>query len=558
MYDDFFGRKLFHSSRFRWEELAKEYIPHFMWYHDEPDGSRVGWCSYCSSYHKWEPGEEDIYSTYGTMLKMRHGERECCPSCDIPLTFINENKMTSYNSLSRVHRLIFSDEISRNEVHFYAVRVINHPDEYEAEQFIEFEPSAVYELSPGNVKMYKYQGNDEWKLCKSYYEPFQTYYGRGGDYDFVELGHEFEFGETFLQYSQFDDFENVGKCACKGYGDRYYYYMTYLCDYCLHPQLEFLMKCGGYSWVYDLVYNRDLNKRYIDWSAKSYVGMFRMNKQEMKAFKSCCLNSSLLKLWYEQNKAVSMMEMFYVFKGYSSGLYSSLIALLKAYGISVERLNGYFDNYLSEKRDLLKFKYDDIFCVWRDYVEACEKLKIDLSTNKMLFPKDLITAHDERVMEVDLLENQALVMRAQRSLERRDRQYRFEDERFIIYVPKLPFEFVRESEMQDNCVAKSYMSKHFNDETTIVFLREKSCVEESFYTIEIRGRTVWQKHGFHNDNNYYHATEAQLEKWNYYQSRPLAEADAFYEKWLKWVESGSPRDTKGNPVIKKKEIRKRA
>ena len=564
--DHFYDRPLYSANMLEWEKVAKEYIPHFMWYRDvqgdeeiytiDKEKKRVAWCSYCeSAYFDYYNKSADIYTGAYEFLSMKHGEVGNCPCCDMCVTFINENKMTSYSSLQKTRRLIFSDFIDYNHVNFYAVRVVNYPDRYYEAQIIDFEPVAVYELSPGSAKMFRYNGKD-WIEQKSIQEPFKTYFGHGGDYEFVLLGNESILDGTFLEYFEFPEFENVGMCQPHFYGDRYFYYMTFLSMCCIYPQLEFFMKVGAYDWVYDLVYNKNKNSKYLDWSAKSYHDMFRVTKQEVKALKDLRFSKRLLEFYYENDKKVSILSLCSIFRGYSTEFISQLISLIVEYKIDIEKLNRYFNSVLVMRDRFNSRVYDASFQIWRDYIEALETLGVDINSKNLLFPKDLIAAHDERMAQVDVAQNEQLIKRAQRSLDRRDKQYTFEDERFIIYLPHFPRELVAESNMQDNCVAKNYTAKHFRDETTICFLREKEKINESLYTIEIQGKTVIQKKGYH--NGIYPFTDAGKEAWAYYQSRPLKEADEFYERWLTWVKNGSQRNAKGEPIVEIKKERKRA
>ena len=126
--DEFYGRPLYSATQFQWQELAKEYIPHFMWFREGPaaEGNlwgidddkrgkkerRIGWCSYCEqAYFQDFDNDPDIYTGTYEFLHMKHQELGNCPICDYPVTFINERKMTSYASLTKVRRLIFSDFI---------------------------------------------------------------------------------------------------------------------------------------------------------------------------------------------------------------------------------------------------------------------------------------------------------------------------------------------------------------------------------------------------------------------------------------------------------------
>ena len=551
---DFYGRKLYSCSIIDWEELAKEFIPHFVRFCKDEE-RKIGWCSYCGSPFWIDDDEElDIYSTMHEFKNAKHNDRGNCPVCDYSVRYINENKMTSYGSLVRVHRLIFFDIIDFDHVNAYAVRAINYPDRDYEEQFIDFEPVSCYELSPGSAKMYVFNG-EEWKQRKNYGEPYQTYYGHGGDYILVS----FDAYDCFLKYSRLVSIEHLGRSRQYFYGDSYVYEMTYLCDYCMYPQLEFLMKARGYIWVHDLVYNRNFNRRYINWKAKSYTDMFRLTKLELKAFMKCNLSKSVMELYYDSEKKIPFVDFCTMFHKYSSEFHRQLIDLLLMYDIKIDKLNSYFNSHMIPRDRFNSCVYDSTFQFWRDYIEACEKLGIDLNQNKsLLFPKDLIEAHDIRVAEVDLVENEALIARARRSLERRDKQYRFENEQFIIYLPHIPRELVEESNMQDNCVAKNYIDKHFRDECTICFLREKSRINESFYTIEMRGKTLQQKHGIFNDQMHRANTPRKKALWADYMERPREAADEFFETWLLWVKNGSKRAANGKPIIDEKKVRSQA
>ncbi|MBQ7332916.1 MAG: PcfJ domain-containing protein [Clostridia bacterium] len=272
----------------------------------------------------------------------------------------------------------------------------------------------------------------------------------------------------------------------------------------------------------------------------------------------CGLSATVLKLWYDSQKEFSLIDFCNSYYGYSSEFHGQLVDLCVMYDIRIEDLNKYFNAHMIPRDRFNSCLYDSTFQMWRDYIEACENIGVDLRDRKLLFPKDLPKAHDERIVQVRVKENAQLVARSLRSLERRDKQYRFENDRFIIYIPHTVQELIDESNMQCNCVAKNYTEGHFRDELTICFLREKSHINESFYTIEIHGKTVWQKRGYLNDVKGRADSTLKKERWEYYMSRPKREADAFYNLWLSWVRKGSPRDAKGNPIIEKVKERKRA
>ena len=335
--------------------------------------------------------------------------------------------------------------------------------------------------------------------------------------------------------------------------------MTFLCDCCMYPQLEFLMKNGCYGAVADLVYGRDFNRNMLNWKSKSYVDFFGIKKTDVKPFMECNLSLYLLRLYYENGKQIPLSDICLAYKGYSSEYFGQLIELCSSYKIDIEKLSKYFNAHMIPRDRHNSCLYDSTFQMWRDYVQACEKLDIDLSDRYYLFPSDLPGEHDKRVEQLRIVQNDNLVKNAEKSLLRRDKQYNFEDDDFIIYVPHTAEELVAEGKMQSNCVSSHYTRKHFEDLSTICFLRDKKNPDESFYTIEICNRTVHQKHGYLNDLGYRADTPEKKERWAAYIGKPRAAADAFYKKWLSWVESGSPRDAFGKPILENnKEKRKRA
>ena len=66
-----------------------------------------------------------------------------------------------------------------------------------------------------------------------------------------------------------------------------------------------------------------------------------------------------------------------------------------------------------------------------------------------------------------------------------DPKFNWEKDNYIFYQPKTSLELRREADQQQNCL-KSYIQKYSRGETTIILMREKSNLEKSFVTLEIR------------------------------------------------------------------------
>jgi hypothetical protein len=77
------------------------------------------------------------------------------------------------------------------------------------------------------------------------------------------------------------------------------------------------------------------------------------------------------------------------------------------------------------------------------------------------------------------------------------KHYEYEDDEFIIRLPKDVNEIVSEGARQHICIG-GYTSRHSRGETNLFFLRQKDAESVPFYAIEMRDGNIIQIHGFGN------------------------------------------------------------
>ncbi len=77
------------------------------------------------------------------------------------------------------------------------------------------------------------------------------------------------------------------------------------------------------------------------------------------------------------------------------------------------------------------------------------------------------------------------------------KHYEYEDENFIIRLPKDVNEIVSEGSKQNICIG-GYTTRHSKGETNLFFLRRKDVESVPFYAIEMNHDTIVQIHGFGN------------------------------------------------------------
>lgn len=539
-------------------------FPHYMLYHNDSRNHRTGYCTFCGDYIEADKSSGDLYNSYSEFFKAKHGTIWECPSCGFSVRYIAEGKMTTYGSLGTVRYVVAVKQISENDVCFLACRVRSSYDPYDGMQY-DIDPVAYYELSPGRVVMERYRYGAGWTVQKRFGEPFSC---TGGfyndiDYEFVFLNVDEDFCGCFLKYSCLELFMDlVPQKYTPSRGHLHPYRMMYLCYYALYPQLEYLLKSHGSSWVFDLVYERKRNRQYIDLTARSFSGLFRMSKAEVNAYRKCNFDRRLLELWHDSPGGMSFEELCLLFvslgKDFAKRL-PEVVDKIHTFHLDPHEVCCYLkiqgQAFGSNAPCARAFEY------WQDYLDACEMLRENLAKHVVLFPQDLIAAHDEKMTAVRCIQNPEMLTRYSKSLAMRDVLYCFEDERFLIRLPHFPLEITIEGKNQENCVA-NYIDRHMKGETTICFLREKSRPQDSFITIEIQGKRLIQCYGYLNDNENrvgYEKQEERERKWQEYMKRPREEALAFRDRWLEWVKAGSPRDVKGNPIEKNnEEVRKHA
>lgn len=550
----FYGKELVHTSTGEWADISNEYIPHFMWY--RWDGKRkLGWCSKCGCLTGIDKGESDIYSNAHEFLSTKHGEYGECPCCLHLVTFIAEGRMTNYNSLQSVRRLIFSDYLDYNHVRFYAVKVYNYPDRDEVMQFIDFEPVAYYEMQPGSVRMERYR-KGEWQEVKQPHEPFNTFYGRGGDYELAMIGYDYCFDDTFLQYSRVDDFAIHVQPLKNHNGYNDVFTMTYLSQYCLHLQLEFLMKAGAYGFVQDLVYLGKKNALLLNWKAQSFADFFRIPKRYLKDYLATNCNPKLLAVYRDirKNGDCDFGALCRQFKLFGSSAITYVYTFCQLYNVGVDRLTRYLQDQAKQNtRSSVICPLNEIWLIFKDYIDTAKELGFDLAVHNVLLPKNLFEAHDTAQTYLVMKQDKEMLRKSRQILKGFEQKYVFENEEFFISIPKYPSQFIEESAQQSNCV-KGYSDRHFKGKLCICFLREKSRPGDSFMTIEMNGNFCRQVLGYHNydfsGESKYSECKATDPLLQAYLNKPRERANAFFQSWLSWVEQGSKRDPSGKPILK--------
>ena len=180
--------------------------------------------------------------------------------------------------------------------------------------------------------------------------------------------------------------------------------------------------------------------------------------------------------------------------------------------------------------------------VYYDYIRACQYLGLDLTDNKILYPKDFKRWHDIRIEEMDVIrreeERKANLLRAK---EERLRKKRIEkekrelaanflkaakkylplagftkDEHYAIFIAQSPAELVKEGNALSHCVGRSgYDRKMAREETLIFFVRKMEELDKPFVTLEysLKTKQILQCYSYNNTKPEEKVLEFVNNKW---------------------------------------------
>lgn len=158
-----------------------------------------------------------------------------------------------------------------------------------------------------------------------------------------------------------------------------------------------------------------------------------------------------------------------------------------------------------------------------DYIRMLVKTNRLADNDTLLFPNDLIKAHND---EVELYNTMQLNLKsnAYKKVLKRIDKLAFEKDGLMIVAPKTIGEIVQEGKNLNNCVA-TYTDRVLRGETVILFVRKKDAPEESYYCLEYKSKSIIQCRGNRNTNM-------------------TDEVKEFTDIWINQVKKGVNNDTK--------------
>lgn len=279
-----------------------------------------------------------------------------------------------------------------------------------------------------------------------------------------------------------------------------------------YPCLESLYKCGLEDIVCDYIYNPKLNLKRKEHEPHRILGMRKELFREVRMRKN--LEQKYI------NKVCFMQKVT-----------TNIGLILKLAGqMELRDMELFFvENRMPPKKTakyMAKIKYSDRI-IYRDYINMAKNAGSDMTSEFVLFPRDLQAAHDAMIEVRDAEKNRKEREKAkkkdskiERVFKKIEKKFSYEDEKYILRPAKSNVEIVKEGQTQHICVGYGgYADKMIRGESYILFLRKKESPEEPYYTVEIDpDYEILQRHGKYNK-----------------EGEEKEEIDAFLEKFQREV-----------------------
>lgn len=522
-------------------ELNSIFTPYLFIKEHRDEDRRECWCSVCNKHFFYDYTQRTETNAHSEFLSVKHNELSHCPECGAPVRVKQTHRAKQCKNLNEWRRAVIVKPKSHDEIYLFCVCANKN---YSGRCYIpsvQYHPSAVYYITPGNAKMYKTQywlrrfNSDDFYETKTVFKPFAKNY----EYNYSNLdkrGYSFVnyeklFG-TFLRYAPLREFEKayVNWFFSHRYGICETPSVKFLAYSAMYPGIEMLVKTGLTDFVCSLMDRRPL-KRYINWTGKNPKEMFGMNNAQFRDMKDNCRDISIFMLYQtlkNTSKNMSFQKCCEIQDKFDKEASQRLAETVKKHKLNLTHTLNYLDKKTKKLKDNYKQKkeYERTAITWCDYIRFAKELKYDLSRkdSDIYFPKDLQKAHDNASRAVKVKKDEIAFQKYKKRYEKLQKLYEYSDGTYCIVVPQGINDIVDEGKILHHCVG-GYAERHVSGKTTILFMRKCNSPEKRLVTIEIDDgqKYIRQNYGYGDR----HVTK---------------EEQSFIDSWLVWVKMGSKRE----------------
>lgn len=435
---------------------------------------QFGYCTYCKS----------EFETPG----LKHKEKYVCPNCNSEVE-VRASGISRKYMFDEAYFIFFEkSKVDKGVVIAKGIWADKSYKEDYKESIIKYKVNALYIFEIGNPVMlinWSWDGDIKYFRTTSSCYPVNVQ-SFNASYNTNLESLESSIKGTPYQYSMYKEYcqnENV---------------IRYLELYSKYPRIEDLTKLG-FSELIETKLWKEQTYSSINWNGKSVFKMLRLNRDEFKKLreyegrKSPCF-VKLVQINTKEKNKLSLNQLKDLERIVASD-FTNFKTMLKY--ASLYKVNKYVmkqeKNYINKfHRGLLGVISD-----WKDYIEDCKKLNMNIKDDSIMFPPNLYEAHQNTIKKIKYKENKALDEKIKKREPLVNAKYLFEDSDYIIRAAESSKEIIDEGTDLHHCVG-GYTKKHAEGETNILFIRKKNNIDKPYFTMEIRNNKIIQIRGIRN------------------------------------------------------------
>ena len=355
-----------------------------------------------------------------------------------------------------------------------------------------------YAIRGNKTAKWQKQGKESYYMRTERYELDE--WTRWSDNRIYDGGYYFYTGgiETALQGTAMQYAELEGYLEERGHNKNPIYFLEYHARY---PVIEFLWKAGYRNIVHNRIFGMDReNRNAILWERKKLKECFKFPLRILKLMppEEWSLNDiqRVNDLWEKYGGKVTDTEIRLVLQSkVDIQLWSRATTYANA-GRILKYIKNQTDKRKEKNPDKRSISQNDTAQAYRDYLQECEQLHLDLHDKEILFPKDLTAAHNRTMEQVEFEKNKADQEKFQKAVEKLEK-FAWSEGDFFIRPAREQMELTAEGKDLHHCVG-GYIRDMAEGETAIFFLRKVSEPDKPFYTLELQKKRVIQCRTEHN------------------------------------------------------------
>lgn len=354
-----------------------------------------------------------------------------------------------------------------------------------------------YAIRGNKTAKWQKQGKDSYYMRTERYELDEWTRWQGnriydGSYFFYTGGIEEALSGTAMQYADLE-----GYLEERGHNKNPIYFLEYHARY---PVIEFLWKAGYRNIVHSRVFGMSKeNRNAILWERKKLKECFKFPLRILKLMPP------------EEWKLDDVKRANYLWKNYGERITDAEMRMALQSRTDVQSLTGAMPyagigkilKYIQKQTEKRKeekghttYTPEGIIRAYRDYLRECEQLHFDLHDREILFPKDLVAAHDRTMKQIAFEKNKADQEKFQKAVNKLEK-FAWQKGGFLIRPAREQMELTAEGKALHHCVG-GYIRDMAEEKTAIFFLRKANEPDKPFYTLELQKKRVIQCRTEHN------------------------------------------------------------